>query len=664
MDFSADTVTYRRPAEGSSTTLALAGNVTLQASSFTVRASRIDVDLDSRTAFASGGLEVDDGLSVLFGSTGTFDLQARTARLWKVRAGYSPWRIRAREAELFGDRSAQFLQARFTSCDEAPPDFFFRASTIRLMPGKALLAWNPVFYLHGVPLFYSPFLWKSLRKEHLLRTRVMPGYDRRNGAFLRTTTVFSIAPWMYGKLYIDGYSSQGIAAGAELQHRSGEDSRGALYGYHIRERGSGRDRWTFLADEYRTIASSYAFQARFQAQSDADFNNNYVRSNAFRVTPELINNAAFLRRTAFSTTRLSYARKDVNNPETGRFLRDVESMPRLDFQTSPMAPRGIPWLTTLSAFADNRFDRALGFLQRSAGASAETTRNIRLFPGAGLAPKLSAGETFESRRDELQVDGSTRTLRDVFVGRYQGGANLQVRTPIGYWDAGYQMRRRLKPDAFSDDTGAIDRGVEENGVTVQDTLLPRRGVVLRAGSGYDFRTFRDRALGFRDRVAPIFVDANWSSGLWQLSLRDDYKLSEGNRSFLAQLDFGDRTSNFAGFGVTETLDRPGHYFAACEGGWAPSSASWRVSGALRFDAYTLGGPRFESVQLFEKELSLTKDLHDFHARLNFRIRPGGVAEVSFRMELLGGLERARRIIRQGWESEWFPWRRAKAVEDD
>jgi LPS-assembly protein len=622
------------------------------------------VNLDSRTAVVESGLEMDDGSSVIYGRSGLFDLENNEGLMQGAKAGYPPWRIRASEAEFFSDRRVVFRSANFTSCDEPSPHYRFRASSVRVRPGKYIFAWNPVFFVGRVPLFYSPFLWKSLRKKHLVHTRVSPGYDRRNGAFARTTTLYSFAPWAYGKLYLDYYGAQGPAVGTELQHRPSEDLRGVLYAYRIRETNSGRERWTVLGSEYATLGSSYAFQGRLQAQSDAEFNNHYQRSNAFRVTPQLDNSAAFVRRGELTTTRISYSRVDVRDPADTRFLREGESMPRIELQTAPLGLRGVPWLATVNLFADNRYERQRNFLQRSAGARAETTRTLNIVRGLSLTPRFALSETYESRRDAAASFTSTRTYYDAYTGRYELGADLRLNSRVGYWDADYARVKRTKPGTFEGDAGAPDYGVEKDLISLQHTLLPWRSLVVRSGTGYDFRKNRDQSMGFRRRVQPFFGDFNWSvGGGWQVSMRDEYQLDEGNRSFLVQADWGDRRSNFAGFGVVHTIDRAGTYLAGMEGGWAPSSATWRYTGALRYDVRNDGGLQFKDIRAFEKELTVVKDFHDFQARVLFRVRPGGIKEVAIRVEMTGGGDVARKIIKKGWESEWFPWRKHTTEEE-
>ena len=643
--------------------LHLSGHVVLKESTWTMRSGRLDIDLDGRKARAYEGVEMDDKENVLYGETGEFDLESRDGKLTLARAGFPPWRIRAAEASVDKEGRAVFRRAHFTSCDDSAEHYFLRSSAVRVVPKKYLYATNVRFYVGKVPVFYSPFLWKSLRSKRLLRARVTPGYDKRNGIYGRSTTLYSFSPALYGRLFLDYYGAQGPAAGSEFQHRASEEVRGALYAYGIREKHSGKERWAVLGDEYATLGSSYAFQGRLQAQSDAEFNNHYARTNAFRVTQELVNGAALVRRTSLGTTRVSYSRKDTQDPARNRFIRRSESMPRLEFQTAPLSLKRSPWLSTLRLFADNHFEEELGFLQRAAGAGVETTRNVALWRGASLTPRLAVSETYQSRWDTLTSLGSTRTYQDTFTGRYELGGNLRLNTPLGYWDGGYEVVRRLKPDTFQDAAGAIDHGVERDLVTLQDTLLPRPGVVMRFGSGYDFRRFRDRELGFRRRVQPFLADLTFLPGRsWQFSLRDEYQLDEGNRAFLAQADWGDREGVFTSLGVTQTLDHPGDTLAGGEFGWGPTHGLWRFGGALRTVVSSEPGAKVRTAQFFEKEAWVSRDLHDFHVKGLFRSRPGGVFEITARVELRGGDDKERKIVRKDWESEWFPWRRKDKPE--
>ncbi|HBL15251.1 MAG TPA: hypothetical protein DD417_00415, partial [Elusimicrobia bacterium] len=296
--YRAEEFEYQGSTTGADAEVFLRGNVELRESTWTLRADELRLDMNRRWAEARGGFEIDDGLTVLRGESGSFDLEEHTGSVAEVRAEYPPWRIWASTGTLDAAGKGHFRRAVFTSCSAAPPHYHFRSSRLHLKPKKWMTATHVRFYVGKVPLFYSPFLWKSLRPKKVLHTRVIPGYDRRNGGWLRTNTMFSISPVLYGKIFLDYYTAQGFGAGSELEYHPSEDGRGALYGYRVREQHNGDERWTVLGSHYQSFGSSWAVQGRLQAQSDPEVNNHYLRSNAFRVTTELVNGAALLRRTA------------------------------------------------------------------------------------------------------------------------------------------------------------------------------------------------------------------------------------------------------------------------------------------------------------------------------------------------------------------------------
>ena len=659
--YSADHFEYEGSTAGAGALILLRGDVEIRESTWSLKAGEALVDMATRRASASGGMVLDNGLDRLRAESGVFDLGTHAGKVELVQAQYAPWTLWADYGSVTEDQKAVFKHAMFTSCPLRPPDYYFRASTVRVRPRKWLTATNVRFYVHKVPLFYSPFLWKNLSPTHLIRTRFSEGYDRRNGGIVRTTTEFTPARPLYGKLFLDYYTAQGFAEGVETGFRADEDKRGALYGYHVRETRSGEDRWSFLGDYYQTLRSSYSAQARLQAQSDPDVNNNYARSNAFRVTTQLDNSGAFVRQTARTTTRLSYSRQDVADG-VGGYRKTRESAPRLDFQTAPTGWRRVPLLFTYTGFADNSLvDANRGFIQRSLGGGVEATQTKVLAPGVSLTPRATYREIFEDRRDDWTDAGSSQTLRtfrNVFTGFYGAGTNLRFDTRAGVWDAAYFYEGRFKPNSMQRDAGSRDYGTQSSLLTLQDTIRPSRRILLRGGTGYDFRRFRDVDAGMRARVQPFTADIVLTPRRWlDVTVRDSYQLGRGNREFLVQTDLGDRTGDFAGVGVAHTLDRPELYVGSMDFAWAPERFRWKFGGALRSQVSTPGGFDLRAFQVFEKELVISRQLHDFDTRLLVRFRPGNVKEILFRINLRA--ERVvteRRKVQKETDKEWFPWR--------
>lgn len=630
---------------------------------WTLKTDEAFVEGATREVRAQGYVQLEDGKTVVYGDEGVFDLSAHTGRMEEVATGFAPWRIQAKQAR-FSPGRVRFKHARLTSCSFDPePHYRIWAHSARIRPGRSLVATHAVFFLGDVPFLYTPFLYKSLSEKHWLNTRLAPGYDKRNGLYAKTHTLFGFSPSLYGKLFLDYYELKGLGTGAELDFLDASSTgpdRGTLYGYRLREKSTGSERWAVLGNHYQTLPmpGPVSFQGRLQAQSDPTFMNDYSRTNAFRIVQELVNSAALLHQTPWTSTRLSYSRVDqaenlagLMPGERGRFVKTNESLPRLDFNTASFSLLRLPVLHTVSAFADNQYD-AQGPLQKLAGFGwTFALPTVKLRRGATFVPQAGYQQTYQ---DNL------RTGVSGFVGRYNTSGTLGVWTPLGDLRLAHAFQRRLN-------TEAADKGVESNLLTLSDTLRPDRRVFMRLVTGYDFRTFRDgasnlQAFGdaaptFQDRLLPLTADLVYVPKLGvNLAVRNDYHFIQGHRSSILQLDLGDRQATFFGLGLQHNAANKEHYWVSQEFGYQPKSASWTVGGALRADLFRQNVDGYRKSHLFEKELVLSKNFHDFHVRVLGRARPGGVKETQILLELLFSAERDDGILKKDLEGEFYPWR--------
>lgn len=637
----------------------LQGKVIIKESTWTLKAEDIYLDTKKQQARTRGFLLVEDGQSAVFGDFGDFDFKDHSGVLFHPSAGHADWRIHAKRVELKPDRSLRYDSASFTSCSYDPkPHYHFRASSVRVVPKKHILATNCVFFLGPVPIFYFPVLYKPLRPISFLRIKVQPGYDRRNGGVLRGTITTMHSAHTYSKLYLDYYTSQGVGTGGELEHKDG-DNRGSLYAYRIRETHNGAERWATVGNAYQKIASSASVQGRFEWQSDADFNNDYARARVFRVQPQLINNAAVnYRWGSVATARLAYSRVDA---ATGpKYFKQNESAPRLEFQTAPLKFGKLPWLNTFSGLADNNFDVGRPFIQKSVGAGWEGTQTVPIVKGlASWVPTVGYRQTFYDRVDQLAELSSTATYRDAFVGRWLGQNTVRLATRLGDWDATHRYELRQKPDTFESDAGAPDHGVDTNLVRLTDGFRPTRRILARVSGAWDLRDRRDIHMGYRERMQPVVAEVYYTPRTTlNILARDEWRPSTNNRAFNLNALWGNEESNFLSGGVGYNAAENWRYLADVEFGLAASTSSWRLVAALRSEAFTAGGiDKLSRYRLFEKEISIAKVWHDFFTRVLVRFRPGGVREITGRVDIRLGRIEPKDAPRRDWESEWFPERK-------
>ncbi len=667
VDYAADTVEF----DGPKSSLHLSGNVTVKESTMTIKGDDFWIDTSSRTGHSDRPFILDNGASAVYGESGEFDFAKHTGRLFRSSTGVGNWRIHAKEAQLYEDRRVRYRNADFTSCEKVPPHYHFHASSVRIKPKKSMLAYNAVYYLGKVPVFYTPIFYHSLESNERLRWRFQPGYDSRSGYYMKGSLTTQHTPTTYSKLFDDYYSRRGFGFGGELDHNAGLDSRGAIMGYRIHEDGTVLNRWGLFGGGYQVLPSSFSIQSRIQFQSDASFTNDYVRSDTFRLTPTLTNSAALTRTFTRGTVRLIYSRTDVQDPlDERKFVKSTEDTPRLEAQGNPFRLWNLPWLNTLSGSADNNFDRARDYQQKTLNGSWNGTRSFMLARGISLTPSATYNETYYNRFDLTNYFSSvTNRNEGSTIGRWIVANNLRFMTPIGDLDATHSYSQRLKPNGITEDTSNADKGVEQNAVTLTDVFIPAPRMWARISSGYDFRTYRNQTLTVHERIAPITTDISWQSSKTLIaSLHNNYKPGPGkgeNRSIIGDIAWGDEKGVSVRTGFGYNLANPATTYQSLDVTFAPSESTptWRIAAGIRTLVVAPHGPMSaQRMRLFEKEITWSQTWHDFHTKILLRIRPGGVGEVRAYVQFKFGTTDPKQVQHRDWESEWFPGR-AKESDD-
>lgn len=660
VDYWADRAEY----DGETSIMHLTGHVTLKQSTMTVRGEDIWIDDANKTGRSDQRVLVDDGVSAVYGDSGDFDFGQQTGLLYHASAGMgNSWRVHAREVRLLKERMTKYASANYTSCDYVPPHYHFHSTSLTVIPKKYMLGWNTLFYLGPVPLFYMPFFYHSLDPDPLIKWKLQPGTDSRDGQYVKGTLATRLSSTTYSKVFDDYYSKLGFGYGGEVDHLAGPNSRGAIYGYRIHEDGTANDRWGLFGSDYQKLGSSVSFQGRLQAQSDPSFTNDYVRSDLFRLTPELVNSAALTKIMTNGTVHLSYARDDIENPNNlNSFEKNTEDLPRIDAQSNPLRLWKLPWLNTFSGFADDNYTVGRGYQQKTVGAAWDATRSYHVAKGITYTPNFNYNETYYNENDVLNwLAPTTNDNQNSSVGRWVASNNLRFNTLVGHIDATHTYSQRMKPDAFTVDTSQTDKGVEANNVSFTDVFVPAPRTWARFTTGYDFRTYRNQTLAFDQRIQPLTADLSWQSKKNVVfTLHDAYVVKNssgvgGDQSVIADVRWGDPlVGPSVGGGLSYNLASPGTYYQSIEFALGPSTPTWRITVALRSVVVSDGGfSRAHGARVFEKEATWSRRWHDFYTKVLFRSRPGGVGEVTGSVEFKFGDANPKTAPPHDFETDFF-----------
>ncbi len=624
-----------------------------------IRARNLTVNMDSRTVVSPADFVMDDDTGTVYGKSGTMNYGTESGHIADGRFSYRSFIFRGRSVDF--DKSGYvYRKASITTCDEEPPDYKLRSSRVYLVPDKYFLAYNNVFFIGKLPVFYLPVLYRPLVAGTPFVSIFRPGYDQRNGLFVKSTFVYRVSATTRAKLYLDYFSRRGIGHGGEFDYRKPEKTIADASVYRIKEDAISKVRWGANGGYWHLLnrfnesdPAQYYTQGVFRILSDPRVNNDFFRSNPFAVSPDEQASVAVTRKTNYTLTRLSASGREVKSADLSRFDKAESSIPRLDFNTVPFTVLKLPVLNSFSGDFENARDAGADFYQKRGNAVWTVSKSVPLAPRLTFSPSVFYNQSVFISTEP----GGT----DRWVGRYGGGGTLRYDRFWGSLDVGYAYTRRLRTNKL-ENSGGTDKGQEVNSLSSQLFLMPRFNTYFKLSSAYDLRDYFHAS--FSRRVAPIIAEGYYAPrpGI-DIFATETYSLVGGSRSIVSQVNFGDK-ENYFGFGVANySTDKRAWVLNNMLGFRPGKNSAWRLELALRFRMLNDGGLNFSEVNFFEKAVTLYRDFHDFRTRWNFRERSGGVREFFFYLNLKISEPARKDDLEEKSRAYWHPWRAEGELRD-
>jgi LPS-assembly protein len=184
--------------------------------------------------------------------------------------------IAGAEIQKLEDQVFKARQATFTSCDGEPPSWKFSAREVDLTAAGLARAKHVFFYLHDIPVFYTPYLVYPVRLERVSGF-LLPdfGYSSKRGVQFSLAYYQVIARNMDATFYLDYLSKLGLGKGLEYRYVFGEDKPGILHAYQINGFGGAKDRYAFDWRHLGTLPGKVHLSADVEYVSSRDYFSNF-----------------------------------------------------------------------------------------------------------------------------------------------------------------------------------------------------------------------------------------------------------------------------------------------------------------------------------------------------------------------------------------------------
>jgi hypothetical protein len=685
-DISADMIDYLDADQA----ISAEGHVVVIQGTSTLKADSMRYERANQRLLARGHVIATDKGATLIGESMEYDLLQESGTVVGAMGYQSPWIFSGatweKQLDYFSGHDVSF-----TSCDLADPHYHVRSRSVHLVPDNYFWAWNNVAYADTVPVFYSPFLYKSLEKRRIV-VRFEPGHDTVNGNFVKTLTTLRLTDEIYDKVLFDYYSDQGNGIGNEFNYRR-NDMQGSLFGYYIDPKGNPAlagapeaEQYNIRSYHWQRLTSALTLQSNVNLRKNISFNNQYFPQDINQSVNDITSSIALTHQKKKINQRLVVERLDAPDPgDTSQFAEthiQSASLPRYDFtlyQTPLWSPASStdtlrsrqklgPLLFNANAALRNTYRRTDEQFQRAGDGSFTLSEAMPFSRDVSFTPTVTPRLHWQDRFDAQTPApvGSTATVSNVgqfrgFQGRVGTADTLRWRPASALtFDQTYSLVARMEPNGTSLDRGPSDGGIETHRLGGLVFWRPNRRILMRSFSGYDLRKIADEteALYNQRKWDP------WTSELtYSPSLRHDFfgRYGLGFYPYRSQLWEAD----YRYYGDYHTVVQTGLLYNRGTPGlmtWNNTlgfyvSPGWRVDGTIHTQVNndSLSAALHQS-HFIDETIMVTRDMHCWEAQFIYRNIPPLSRQYSLMFNLKLGVQAEREITNQELESQYYPWR--------
>jgi len=257
-----------------------------------ITADTILYNLEEKFLNAKGNVLFNDGSSDIKAKAMSYDVDRKIGDAYNAKTD-------AENGWFFGERIRYFdgdvlkiKNGYYTTCELDPPHFWFYSPKMRINIDESLVA-EPVFLLvQDIPVFFMPFYFQSIKKKRssgLLRPDF--GTSSYGGNYIKRIGWYqTLGDHADVTLYLNYYTRSGF----RFEISNGRwnllpYSEGHVGGKYIKERESGEERWSLLADTRSRLPGNINLNVDTRVESDNDFVMDYEPGEVERILQKEVN---------------------------------------------------------------------------------------------------------------------------------------------------------------------------------------------------------------------------------------------------------------------------------------------------------------------------------------------------------------------------------------
>ncbi len=615
-----------------------------------IKAEDIHINLEKSLILIKSTFTFETLSSTISGSSGEFNFKTNTGNFKDSFAVYERFRVRGKNI-IIKENKHIYKNASITTCDYEKPHYKISSQRLVFSEGRYFFSFNNIFYLGKVPIFYFPVFYTPLGKATPVMSQFYPGYDSRNGFYIKSTYTYKFSSYTKLKAFVDYFSKKGWGFGGEYYKYNQQDIKINFSYYTINEKGDAPVEWGANGGMWSKIYSKDRKEVYFQSfvriMSYPDFNNNYFRTNPFAISNDKQAEVSLTYHLGNSYLRIF---EGVKHVRSGNDFIEVENIsPKIEYRTMPKKIKYFPFNRNLylsfenSKINSNFFQKKMS-LDYSLFNSMKISRNFSLYNSIKYSGNLFLPSKY--------YDSNTLFSKYYYTGSFR------YSTISNSYELGYNGIFRAKVNRFSFDKDSSDRGIEKSELFYSQTLFSEIDRYLRLNTSYDIKDY-DEKKSFRKRLNDVSVDYYKSFYNYEVYLKEVFNLDGGHKAFISQLN-SNYEKNYLNIGFSNFSSNTDRFIISNTLGYYPSKkGGWYGEFVLR---YYVDFSKDMKLNFYEKGIILNKEFHDFRTRFLFRKRLNTNEFFIYITMKMNDPYRKNEIDRE--VDEFFkPWRRFEEERD-
>ncbi len=252
------------------------GNVRLWYHQLTLTAEEADADLEAQVINARGDVWMIEAERKIHCARLDYHIRDQRVRAEGILFVTHPWYYQGESVEKIGEKEVLISKARFTTCNARRPHYHLTAKRIDVVLGESLTAHHAVLYIGTTPVFYLPWIRRSL-KDTRPPFSIDVGYNDFEGFFAKLRFNYYLADENYGGILLDLMEKKGVGLGLEhhLDYQLAGKGSADLSVLYVRDEEVGTERWTAYLTDRHEITDRDLVQLNADYLSDQGFNREF-----------------------------------------------------------------------------------------------------------------------------------------------------------------------------------------------------------------------------------------------------------------------------------------------------------------------------------------------------------------------------------------------------